>query len=404
MALAIHGGEPVRTAPFPERAPYGEDDLKELKEALDSQCLFLGPKMLAFEEAFAKEYGVRHAVTCTSGTAAVHMAVAALDAEPGDEIIVSPVTDFGTVSGMLFQGLIPVFADWRPHTFNTDPESIERNITDRTRAIVVVHLFGNPNDMDAIIDIARRHGIPVIEDCCQAYYTEYKGRLVGTIGNIGCFSMQESKHLPTGEGGVVITDDETYHLRMSLFRDKGWENRRKWGPRSYSMLGMNYRMNELTAAVALSQLRKTKATVDRRHTLGSLLTQLISDVPGIFPCPGMEGGRHSYWAYGLLVEGYDPELFVRAMNAEGIPTLWGYTVHPIYLCTDALRKKKTFGTSGYPFTLPEARSMDYSEGLCPVAESELKRIAVLDILENWSEDDIRDIACAIVKVADGLGV
>ncbi|MEO6875072.1 MAG: aminotransferase class I/II-fold pyridoxal phosphate-dependent enzyme, partial [Opitutaceae bacterium] len=203
--LAIQGGKPHRTQPFPPRAPFGDDDIREVTEALRSQQLFYngGSKVAAFEREFAEKYGVAHAVASTSGTSAVHLAVAALQANPGDEIITAPVTDFGTIAGMLFQGLIPVFADWKEGTFNLDPDAIERQITPRTRAIVVVHLFGNPCAMDAIVDIAKRHKLVLIEDCCQAFCTPYRGRWVGTFGQIGCFSFQQSKHLPTGDGGVT---------------------------------------------------------------------------------------------------------------------------------------------------------------------------------------------------------
>jgi perosamine synthetase len=222
--LALHGGTPVRTALFPKRQPFGPDDLKEVREALDSQDLFFlpGNKIAALEREFAAKYGVRHAVAATSGTAAVHMAVVALGAEPGDEIITSPVTDFGTVAGIIYQGLIPVFADWAPGTFNMDPAEVEKKIGPRTRGLIAVHLYGNPCDLDALAAISARHKIPLIEDCAQAYCTPYKGRWAGSIGDIGTFSMQQSKHLPTGEGGMCITNNAEYAQTMALFRDKGW--------------------------------------------------------------------------------------------------------------------------------------------------------------------------------------
>ena len=405
MKLAIHGGQPVRTVPFPSRSPYGPDDIKEVSEALLSQNLFYtsGNKIAAFEKEFASKYGIKYALTCSSGTAAIHMAVAALNLDPGSEVITVPVTDFGTIAGMLFQGLIPVFADWKKDTFCVDPDSIEKNITERTRAIVVVHLFGNPCDMDAVMRLARKHHLPVIEDCCQAYFTLYKGQLAGTIGDIGCFSMQQTKHLPTGEGGAVITNHDDYAMRMSLFRDKGWENRAKWGSRSYTFLGMNYRMNELTGAVALAQLRKTESAVAAMRRLGNQLTGLIDSIPGIFPCPVTPGGEHSYWEYALRILDGDPQYFVKCLQAEGIPCGWGYTVNPIYLCTEALTKKRTFGNSSYPFDSPYYPGrIEYQPGLCPVAERELKQICLIRIYENWAENDIVDIAAAIRKVAAGL--
>jgi dTDP-4-amino-4,6-dideoxygalactose transaminase len=331
------------------------------------------------------------------------MAVAALDASPGDEIVTAPVTDFGTVAGILFQGLIPVFADWKPGTFNMDPAEVERKITSRTRGIIAVHLFGNPCDMGAIMAASAKHRIPVIEDCAQAYCTPYQGKWVGSIGDIGTFSMQQSKHLPAGEGGMTVTNNADYAMRMALFRDKGWENRARWGPRAYTFLGLNYRMNELTGAVARAQLRKVERVVKTMNRLGNLLTELIRDIEGIFPCPVTPGGEHSYWLYAFRVTGFDPQEFIKALQTEGIPAAWGYTVTPIYLCTDALASKRTFGRTSYPFDSPYYQgAIEYKEGLCPVAERELKEIGTFRFYENWSEDDIRDVARAFRKVADGL--
>ena len=404
--LAINGGTPVRSMPFPKRVPFGDDEIREVTEALKSQNLFYteGNKTTTFEKKFAEKYNIKYAITCSSGTASVHMAVASLNANPGDEVITTPVTDFGTIAGIIFQGMVPVFADWKTDTLTIDPEDIERKITSRTKAIIVVHLFGNPCDMDSIMQIAQKYNLVLIEDCCQAYFTYYKGKLVGTMGDIGCFSMQQSKHLTAGEGGIVITNNDNYAMRMSLFRDKGWENRHKWGPRSYTFLGLNYRMNDLTGAVALAQLGKVENTVSIMNRLGDMLTELICDVPGIIPAPVTPGSRHSYWLYAIKFSGYDAVKFIDALKAEGVPIGWGYTVDPIYLCTEALTQKRTFGNSSYPFDSHySSNNVDYKQGLCPVAESELRKIGTLRIYENWSEDDIKDIAQAIKKVAEGLG-
>lgn len=403
--LALNGGNPVRSEPFPKRQPFGEDDLREVREALESQDLFFvtGNKVAALEREFARKYGAKYAVGTTSGTAAVHMAVAALDADPGDEIITAPVTDFGTVAGIIFQGLIPVFADWKPGAFNMDPADVERKIGRRTRGIIAVHLFGNPCDLDALSSIASRHKIPLIEDCAQAYCTPYKGRWAGSIGDIGTFSMQQSKHLPTGEGGITITNNADYALRMALFRDKGWQNRAQMGPRTYTLLGLNYRMNELTGAVARAQLRKVEGVVKAMTRLGNLLTKLIRDIEGVYPCPVTSGGEHSYWLYAFRVTGYDPQEFIKALQAEGIPAAWGYTITPIYTCADALAEKKTFGGTSYPFDSPYyGESIEYKPGLCPVAERELLETGTLRFYENWSEGDIGDVAAAFRKVASGL--
>ena len=184
--LAIEGGNPVRRAYFPARTPFGEREAELVLEALLSQNLFgpTGTQVKAFEHGFAQLYGMRHAVASTSGTAAIHAAVAAIDPEPGDEIITGPITDLGTILPIIYQTAIPIFADVDA-TYAMDPADVERKITSRTRAILAVHLFGNPCDMDSLTDVARRHKLPLIEDCSQAHLARYKGRLVGTIGSIG---------------------------------------------------------------------------------------------------------------------------------------------------------------------------------------------------------------------------
>ncbi|MDP7636335.1 MAG: DegT/DnrJ/EryC1/StrS family aminotransferase, partial [Phycisphaerae bacterium] len=403
--LAVDGGQPVREKPFPRRTPFGTEEIKQVTEAIESQNLFAlpGNKVKRFEEDFANKYGMEYAIASTSGTSAIHLAVAAINPEPGSEIIAAPVTDYGTVAGLIYQGCVPVFADWTPGAFNMDPGQIERNITGKTAAIIVVHLFGNPCDMDAIMKIGRKHKLPVIEDCCQAYCTPYKGKWVGTIGDIGCFSMQQSKHLTAGEGGVTITNNADYAMRMGLFKDKGWESRGRWGPRAYAFLGLNYRMNELTGAVALAQLQKVENVVAQRHTLGELITGRIKDIKGITPAPVTPGGWHSYWLYPFTITGFPAERFVEALKAEGIPANWGYTGKPIYLCTEGLKKKRTFGSSGYPFDSPYyGKKIEYEEGLCPVAEKELSRVTTLELNEDWTTADAEDAAAAIRKVAENL--
>jgi len=188
------------------RAPFDYRELKKLREALLSQnlCCIDGQMVRDLERRFAFAYGVPYGVASTSGTAAIHVALGALDLNPGDEVITAPITDMGTIIPIISQGAIPVFADI-DRTYNMDPASVEQRITPRTKAIIAVHLFGNPCDMDAMVAVASRHKLPLIEDCSQAHWTHYKGRLVGTIGDIGCFSLQQSKHMTTGDGGMTIT-------------------------------------------------------------------------------------------------------------------------------------------------------------------------------------------------------
>jgi perosamine synthetase len=400
--LAIDGGTPVRTKPFPSRAPFGDREVELVTAAIRSQSLFRGPMVKQFEEGFARLYDAQYATASTSGTAAIHVAIGTINPEPGDEIITAPITDGGSVVPIIYQNCIPIFADV-DHTYNMDPRDVERKITPRTRAILLIHLFGNPCDMDAMREIANRHGIPIIEDCSQSHLTEYKGRLLGTFGDIACFSLQQSKHMTTGDGGVTITNRDDLERRMRLFRDKGWTTEPGWGRKSYEFLAPNYRMTELQAAVGLAQLEKVGAAVQRRHELGSLLSDLIREAPGIHPAPVTTGGKHTYWAYSFPVTEGSADEFAAALKAEGIPAGAHYTVEPIYRCMDALSKKNTFGTSGHPFDGCHGHPpIDYPRGLCPRAEAALDHIVGMTIHEGFTEADIRDIATAVCKVAAGL--
>lgn len=400
--LAVDGGTPVRTEPFPPRQPFGDREVELATQAIRSQNLFgpSGTMLPEFERRFAELYGLEHAVTSTSGTAAIHVALGAVNPDPGDEIIAAPITDAGTILPILFQNCIPVFADI-DDTYNLDPASVEANITPRTKAIIVVHLFGNPCDMDAMCDIARRHQVALIEDCCQAHLTKYKGRLCGTFGDIGCFSLQQSKHMTAGDGGITITNDPDFGDRMNRFRDKGWT--RKPGARRYPFLGLNYRMTELHAAVALAQLEKIADVVQRRHELGELLSESIRDLPGLLPSPVTDGGWHTYWHYGLRIVEGDAAKFAEALRAEGIPAGCGYIGKPIFLCMESLTEKTTFGRSSHPLDgCHGGRRIEYAEGLCPKTEAILRQMIVLTIHEHMSRDDVADMATAVRKVAENL--
>ncbi|GEM_PF-89046 len=380
----------------PGRRLFDASELRMLHKALLSQNLFgIGGKMVsAFEQEFAKMYGIPYAVASTSGTAAIHTALGALDLNPGDEVITAPITDLGTIIPILYQQCIPIFADINA-TYNMDPVDVERKVTPRTKAILVVHLFGNPCDMDAMVAIAKKHGIPLIEDCSQAHMTEYKGKYVGTIGDIGCFSFQQAKHMTTGDGGMTITSNKAYYDRMKLFVDKGYA-RKGWGARAYLFLGMNYRMNELTAAVGLAQLKKVKGVVHKRNDLGSYMTQLIADIQGIVPAPVTPGSKSSYWIYPLGLKSNDLEGFAKKMKEQKIGVGAGYTGKPIYLCSESLTNKKTFGTSQFPFSPKvSAQVYEYKEGLCPRAEEALNHLICIFLDESWDKARIERTAQAI---------
>ncbi len=405
--LAVDGGVPVRSSPFPSVGnasgrTLGEEELEGLRRVLASGQLnsTTGGETRALEAEFAAYYGVGAAVASSSGTAALHLAVAAVDPEPGDEIITTPITDAGTVLPILMQNAVPVFADVDPVTGNLDVDSVRRAITSRTRAICVVHLFGSPAPVAALRRLADAHGLVLIEDCAQAYLTRCPdGRLAGTVGDIGCFSLQQSKHITAGDGGLCISDNPALARRMRLFADKGWP--RDTDERTHLFLSTNYRMTELQAAVARAQLLKLAGVVGDRRAGAQRLSEALRPLAGL--CTPPDEGGMSYWQYPLVV---DPALaggtchdYGKALAAEGIPANGGYLTRPVYR-TPVLAERRTYGESGYPLSVPPAREVPrYDAGLCPVAESLIdERLLVLSWNERYTGRDVDDIATAVTKV------
>jgi len=403
---ALEGGKPVRAEPLPTRKCFGDEELNEIREAIESGGLFYagGKKVYAFLDEFRKAFGVTGVVPSTSGTAAVHVAVGALDLQPGDEVLVPPVTDMGSVAPILLSGGVPVFVDVDPVTFNIDPADLARKITPRTRAVIVVHVWGRPADLDAVRDAIDGRDIALIEDCAQAHHVRYKGRLCGTIGEMGTFSFQQSKHITSGDGGATIVNRADLLPRAELFVDKGcdWTKDRVYR-KTYAFIAPCYRMNELTGAVLLAQVRKLPGIVAARRDRGGRLARMLAGTPGLTPPPPPdETFDHGYWGFPLLIDektlGIDRDTFAKALAAEGIRNdVW--IGKPLYLY-DALRKHITFGTSGWPFTAGGRKAPDYAEGLCPNAESVMKRLVnVVRIHEQLGADDLASAAAAIRKVA-----
>lgn len=410
-SLAIDGGKPAIEGPLPSvrnalGRSLGEEELALLKEVIESGSLsFLyGSKTQQFESEFAQMYGVQQAVSVSSGTAALHTAVLYLNPEPGDEIILSPVTDIGTAIPILAQLAVPVFADVDPHTQNMDPNSIEANITPRTRAIIVTHVYGNPADMDAIMAIARRHDLFVIEDCAQSLLATYKGKLCGTIGNIGCFSFQQSKHMTTGDGGMVIAnEDDRFGRALRLCADKGWP-RNKPG-RDHLFLAPNYHMTELQAAVGLAQLGKLRKMVDARMRSAAEVTAHLQgvDVAPIHILPDT-AGVFFYYSFRLPAERLKAPIphVMKALLAEGIDGFIGYPgPKPLYKYP-VIKDRLTFGTSGWPFTLSGARNWNYDDDLCPVAEKACRETVCMWWNERFTAQHTEMIAEAIRKVVQEL--
>jgi dTDP-4-amino-4,6-dideoxygalactose transaminase len=294
-----------------------------------------------------------------------------------------------------------VFADLDPHTYNMDPKSIEARITPRTKAIVVVHLAGNPADMDAIMAIARKHNLKVIEDCAQSYLTKYKGRLAGTIGDYGCFSTNDFKHISTGDGGIVTVNsgDEQDFLTTHAFADKNFKRFGDTVQKDLHYLAPNYRMTELQGAVGIAQLKKLPWICEQRRRYGDRITEGISGLPGIAPHRVEPGNESTYWFYMLRVD--ESQLtctrkeFSEALAAEGIPNQPGYIPAVMYM-QPMFQKRQAYLGTHFPFDLT---GIEYKEGDCPTAEAILRTAIRFGVSEFYTEQDVEDIIRAIRKVA-----
>jgi perosamine synthetase len=407
--LALFGGTPAVREKLPvieDRSgrDIGQEEMKLVTEVIESgslNYLFGGTKVERFESEYATYYSVVCAVASSSGTAAIHVALNSFQINPGDEVIVPPITDGGTVIPILYQNAIPVFADIDPGTYSIDPAAIKKALTQKTKAIIVVHLLGHSCNMDPIMEIARQNDLWVVEDCSQAFLTEYKGRRAGTIGDVGCFSFQQSKHMTTGDGGMTITNRKELCERIRMCADKGWPRGDPF--RDYLFLAPNYHMTEMQAAVGIAQLAKLASMIERRRDMASLLTSQISGVEGIAVPPIASWSNHTYWKYPLEIDcdalQVNVEEFGEALSAEGVPSWAGYIKKPLYLF-EFLREKRTYGSTHCPFSCPlYGNDREYRKGLCPEAEALLHRLVVLHWSEKYTERHIAGIAEAIKKVA-----
>ncbi|MBE6946804.1 MAG: DegT/DnrJ/EryC1/StrS family aminotransferase [Ruminococcaceae bacterium] len=406
--LALYGGPKVKTTPFSTGKRFGEPELEQVRQALEQNTLFywFGSKVKEFNKKFADMYGVPYCVAASSGTAAIHVALGACGVTEGDEVITSPITDMGSVIGILYQNAVPIFADVDPNTYNITPESIEERITDKTKAILVVHLAGNPADMDAIMEIAKKHNIKVIEDCAQAYLTYYKGRLCGTIGDVGCFSLNDFKHISAGDGGMLIMKDEELYKIAFRFADKNYNRMGKTTEeiRSIEHIAPNYRMSELVGAVGIAQLDRLDFICGTRNRWGEMLSDGIKDLPGVTPHLVREGNKSSYWFYMYRVDPktlkVDLQTYVDALRAEGLPAQKGYIHAPVYAYGLFQNKTAYLGTHAPFDSHYYGREVSYPKGLCPVAEQVLDEAIKFTFTEFYSEQDMKDIIAIITKVTN----
>ncbi len=329
---ALLGGTPAHKGGWVRWPEWRQSWEPEVLKVLRSGRWYRGSagQVDEFEAAYAKLLGAKRCLATASGTTALLVALNVMDVDAGDEVIVSPFTFIATYNAILIHKALPVFADTDPDSLTMDPASIEGRITDRTRAILPVHIYGMPCDMDPINAIARRHKLAVVEDACQAWLAEYRGRKCGVLGDLGCFSFQESKHLPSGEGGAVTGNSDELLDRCQSFHNCGRAHGSFKGDKPYFTRGSNYRMQHFQAAILLEQMDKLVEETARRRENADYLTANLKQIPGIQPARLPENSQAVWHLYPFRYDaqkfnGLSRDKFIRALNAEGIPCGGGYT-------------------------------------------------------------------------------
>ena len=411
--LAIDGGKPVRLEdPIVEDDVFEEEELNALIEVAKSKKLRRAERTLEYERAIADWFGVKHAIAVSSGTTTLHIALAAFGIGPGDEVIVSPYTFISSDTCVLEQNAIPIFADIDPDYLTLDPADVERKITERTKAIIPVTISGNPVDMDPIMELARKHNLMVLEDAAQSLGATYKGKKCGTIGHVGSFSSITGKITNTGEGGFVITDDDTLYDKMWSYMD--FARKRSMGKASKYHWGLpctNYRITNMQSAIGLVQMKRADDLIAKRTENARYLTSRLVDVPGIIPPREPDWGERVYFYYVIRLQpevlGTDMLNFALALAAEGVydrnyisTTRW---MIPQYL-EPLFVDKVGYGGTKCPFECPWYEgNVEYKEGLCPETEKACEEVFWLASVHPLLEKkDLDDVAAAVKKVANAF--
>lgn len=412
---ALIGGAPVNPTPLTPYNTIGEAEKAAVMEVLDSGVLsgfaaqpnadhLGGDVVTGLEAAFCDQFGSKYAIALNSATSCLHAAVAAMGVGPGDEIIVPPYTMAASATTVLFTGALPVFADIDDEIFCLDPASVEDRLTPRTKGIMAVNLYGHPAPLKELRAIADRHGLFLIEDNAQSPLATLDGRYAGTIGDCGIFSLNRHKTLQCGEGGVVITDDKTIAERIRLVRNHGEVLVKDLGVENIvNMVGLNYRMTNMEAAVARVQLSRIEELTEPRVRLAGDLREALSAIDGITTPVVRDGCTHVYYfftmKYDAEVTGLPRDLFAEAVRAEGYHMAAGY-VKPIYL-EPLYQKQICFGAEGFPFSAqPDNARVSYERGICPVVERLQDRELIWTNITYppLTGDDMRGFAEACDKV------
>ncbi len=383
--LAIHGGKPAKATPYGTGNRFGQAEEEAAVAAIRSQRLWClgGSRVTEVEQRLGTMYGVAHVVACSSGTAAIHAALAACGVQSGDEVITTPLSDWGSVIGILALGAVPVFCDLDESTFSLDPAFVSAAITSRTRAIVLVHLAGYPARVRDIAAMASTKGIALIEDCAQSPYAFLDGQPLGTFGVAGAFSTNDSKHVSCGEGGFLVTHDALLAKTARRFVDKGYD--REKSDIDVAFLGYNYRMSELQAAVLNAQLSSLPDQVKQRQRYHDWLMAGLEGVAGYVPVRVLPGGQGSFWTIlgrlDLDQFATDRKTIADALQAEGIPVKTALAPGRILYALSIFRSDRR-----------------YPAGLCSMAERIADAAFVLPCSPFFTETDAEETAHGVRKV------
>lgn len=396
--LALFGGNPIRTEPFPDWPRSAKELRESLMKTFDSEGWGVGSAIITeFESGFAEFQDAKYCISTSSGTTALWVSLKAAGVKAGDEVIIPPYTFIATASAVLMANAVPVFADIDPKTFNMDPDKVEEAITDKTKAIMPVHIAGNPADMDSILAIGKKHGIPIIEDAAQAHGAEWNRKKVGALGLGGIFSFQTSKNMTSGEGGAIISNDDQFMDACFSYHNCGRVKGGEWYEHSH--LGGNFRLNAMAASMLFPQLKSIHNDMEIRDRNKTKLDEALKQIDGITPVESYSGTTRQ--AHHLYITKYDTsafnnisrETFFKAMQAEGVYTYMGYS--PLY-------REKLFITNSDEY--PWLKDKDYKSLTMPVTEMIADEQAVWLKQHHLlgSEKDTQDIIDAFVKVTYAL--
>ena len=406
--LALHGGVPVREKPLPPRGHIGTEEKEAVIAYLDRVIAsgtlgaYQGEEEEAYCAQFAEQLGGGYADAVSSGSTAIYVALMALQLEAFSEVIIGPFTDPGGMMPIPLQNMVPMVADSAPDSYNTGPEQVEELISPRTSAIIVPHIAGEPADIGGIIEVARRRGIPVIEDCAQAHGARFKGQLVGSFGDISAFSTMSGKHHSSGgQGGMVFTRDEALYQSVRRMADRGKPHFLPEGATNIQAT-LNFNQTDLAAVVGQVQLRKLPEMVERRRAIVGQLIEGMADLEMIAMRQSGRDIESSYWflpvAFYPERAACDKETFCESLRAEGLPVTDDYRYGMPHR-QEWYTERRVFGSSGYPWASPLYKGDPNREFPCPNAQAMLKSHFTMSLHENWGTREIDDVIAIFHKAA-----